>query len=56
MFARADDADDADDGFYTIMIDDRAPHSLLALVNGAEQQDGPYASSFDGRAPCAGRP
>ncbi|EYT81367.1 hypothetical protein CF54_19995 [Streptomyces sp. Tu 6176] len=35
MFARADEADD--DGFYTIMIDDHAPHSLLALMTGAEQ-------------------
>ncbi|MGW2514213.1 FAD-dependent oxidoreductase [Streptomyces scopuliridis] len=36
MFARAA-AVEADDGFYTIMIDDHAPHSLLALMTGAEQ-------------------
>ncbi|MFF0967166.1 FAD-dependent oxidoreductase [Streptomyces sp. NPDC003703] len=35
MFARADEADD--DGFYTTMIDDHAPHSLLALMTGAER-------------------
>ncbi|MFH8224389.1 FAD-dependent oxidoreductase [Streptomyces sp. NPDC018057] len=35
MFARADEADD--DGFYSVMIDDHAPHSLLALMTGAEQ-------------------
>ncbi|MFC4326419.1 FAD-dependent oxidoreductase [Streptomyces andamanensis] len=34
MFARADEADD---GFYTTMIDDHAPHSLLALMTGAER-------------------
>ncbi|WP_435839657.1 hypothetical protein [Streptomyces caniferus] len=39
MFARAAmEADD--DGFYTIMIDDHAPHSLLALRNGVEQDVG----------------
>lgn len=37
MFARAAAVEADDDGFYTIMIDDRAPHSLLALMAGAEQ-------------------
>lgn len=37
MFARAAAVEADDDGFYTIMIDDRAPHSLLALMTGAEQ-------------------
>ncbi|MFG2004871.1 FAD-dependent oxidoreductase [Spirillospora sp. NPDC048911] len=37
MFARAADVEADDDGFYTIMIDDRAPHGLLALMTGAEQ-------------------
>ncbi|MFC9425322.1 FAD-dependent oxidoreductase [Streptomyces sp. NPDC056987] len=36
MFARAAAVEADDDGFYTIMIDDRAPHSLLALMTGAE--------------------
>ncbi|MEU9272949.1 NAD(P)/FAD-dependent oxidoreductase [Streptomyces sp. NPDC048251] len=37
MFARAAAVEADDNGFYTIMIDDRAPHSLLALMTGAEQ-------------------
>ncbi|WP_327370154.1 FAD-dependent oxidoreductase [Streptomyces sp. NBC_01217] len=37
MFARAAAVEADDDGFYTIMIDDEAPHSLLALMTGAEQ-------------------
>ncbi|WP_020126305.1 FAD-dependent oxidoreductase [Streptomyces sp. 303MFCol5.2] len=37
MFARAAAVEADDDGFYTIMIDDRAPHSLLALMTGTEQ-------------------
>ncbi|MFE3601311.1 FAD-dependent oxidoreductase [Streptomyces sp. NPDC059142] len=37
MFARAAAAEAADDGFYTIMIDAQAPHSLLALMTGTEQ-------------------
>ncbi|WP_328923492.1 FAD-dependent monooxygenase [Streptomyces sp. NBC_00190] len=37
MFARAAAVEADDDGFYTIMIDDRAPRSLLALMTGAEQ-------------------
>ncbi|MFD5745970.1 FAD-dependent oxidoreductase [Streptomyces sp. NPDC127033] len=36
MFARAAAVEADDDDFYTIMIDDRAPHSLLALMTGAE--------------------
>ncbi|WP_435862836.1 FAD-dependent oxidoreductase [Streptomyces phaeochromogenes] len=36
MFARAAAVEADDDGFYTIMIDDHAPHSLLALMTGAE--------------------
>ncbi|MCO5992212.1 FAD-dependent oxidoreductase [Actinoallomurus rhizosphaericola] len=36
MFARAAAVEADDDGFYTIMIDDYAPHSLLALMTGAE--------------------
>ncbi|MEU5845730.1 FAD-dependent oxidoreductase [Saccharopolyspora shandongensis] len=37
MFARAAAVEADDDGFYTIMLDDNAPHSLLALMTGAEQ-------------------
>lgn len=37
MFARAAAVEADDDDFYTIMIDDDAPHSLLALMTGAEQ-------------------
>ncbi|MGW3571204.1 FAD-dependent oxidoreductase [Streptomyces sp. NPDC000941] len=37
MFARAAAVEASDDDFYTIMIDDDAPHSLLALMTGAEQ-------------------
>ncbi|MDX2862440.1 FAD-dependent oxidoreductase, partial [Streptomyces scabiei] len=36
MFARAADGEASDDGFYRLMIDDRAPHSVLALMTGAE--------------------
>ncbi len=36
MAARAAAVESDDDGFYTIMIDDHAPHSLLALMTGAE--------------------
>jgi 2-polyprenyl-6-methoxyphenol hydroxylase-like FAD-dependent oxidoreductase len=36
MFARAAAVEADDDGFYTTMIDDHAPHSLLALMTGAE--------------------
>ncbi|WP_030883878.1 FAD-dependent oxidoreductase [Streptomyces sp. NRRL F-5053] len=36
MSARAAAVESDDDGFYTIMIDDHAPHSLLALMTGAE--------------------
>ncbi|MDX3520570.1 NAD(P)/FAD-dependent oxidoreductase [Streptomyces scabiei] len=36
MFARAADVEANDDGFYRLMIDDRAPHSVLALMTGAE--------------------
>jgi 2-polyprenyl-6-methoxyphenol hydroxylase-like FAD-dependent oxidoreductase len=36
MFARAAAVEADDDGFYTITIDDHAPHSLLALMTGAE--------------------
>ncbi|WP_329416577.1 FAD-dependent monooxygenase [Streptomyces sp. NBC_00704] len=35
MFARAADVEADDDGFYTIMIDDHAPHGVLALMTGA---------------------
>lgn len=38
MFARAAAVEADDDGFYTIMIDDHAPHSLLALMTGADQE------------------
>ncbi|MFF6908425.1 FAD-dependent oxidoreductase [Streptomyces sp. NPDC012389] len=37
MFARAAAVEADDDGFYTIMIDDHAPHSLLALMTGSER-------------------
>ncbi|MEV7601227.1 NAD(P)/FAD-dependent oxidoreductase [Kitasatospora sp. NPDC089797] len=37
MFARAATVEANDDGFYATMIDDNAPHSLLALLTGAEQ-------------------
>ncbi|MEU0999164.1 FAD-dependent oxidoreductase [Streptomyces tibetensis] len=37
MFARAADVEADDDGFYRLMIDDHAPHSVLALMTGAEQ-------------------
>ncbi|GAB2930960.1 FAD-dependent oxidoreductase [Streptomyces mayteni] len=37
MFARAAAVEADDDGFYTIMIDGHAPHSLVALMTGAEQ-------------------
>ncbi|KAK1181873.1 NAD(P)/FAD-dependent oxidoreductase [Streptomyces sp. NBS 14/10] len=37
MFARAAAVEASDDDFYTIMIDDDAPHSLLTLMTGAEQ-------------------
>ncbi|MEY9912879.1 2-polyprenyl-6-methoxyphenol hydroxylase-like FAD-dependent oxidoreductase [Catenulispora sp. MAP12-49] len=36
MFARAAAVEAHDDGFYTIMIDDQAPHSVLALMTGSE--------------------
>ncbi|MFE9912481.1 FAD-dependent oxidoreductase [Streptomyces clavifer] len=36
MFARAAAMEAHNDGFYTIMIDDHAPHSLLALMTGVE--------------------
>ncbi|WP_190195550.1 FAD-dependent oxidoreductase, partial [Streptomyces minutiscleroticus] len=36
MFARAAAVEADDDGFYTTMIDDHAPHSLLALMTGDE--------------------
>ncbi|MYX76301.1 FAD-dependent monooxygenase, partial [Streptomyces sp. SID3915] len=36
MFARVAAAEADDDDFYTIMIDDHAPHSLLALMTGTE--------------------
>ncbi|MGQ4363406.1 FAD-dependent oxidoreductase [Streptomyces sp. SAS_272] len=35
MFARTADVEADDDGFYRLMIDDRAPHSVLALMTGA---------------------
>ncbi|WEH38491.1 NAD(P)/FAD-dependent oxidoreductase [Streptomyces sp. AM 2-1-1] len=38
MFARAAAAEAKDDGFYTTMIDDHAPHSLLALMTGATSE------------------
>ncbi|MEW2167522.1 NAD(P)/FAD-dependent oxidoreductase [Streptomyces sp. NPDC007084] len=38
MFARAAAVEADDDGFYSVMIDDRAPHSLLALMTGAGQE------------------
>ncbi|WP_405455664.1 FAD-dependent monooxygenase [Streptomyces sp. NBC_00101] len=38
MFARAAAAEAKDDGFYTTMIDDHAPHSLLALMTGAASE------------------
>ncbi|MEU0677943.1 NAD(P)/FAD-dependent oxidoreductase [Streptomyces sp. NPDC006172] len=34
MFARADEVEAGDDGFYRLMIDDHAPHSVLALMTG----------------------
>ncbi len=37
MFARAAAVEADDDGFYSIMIDDDAPHSLLALMTGVPQ-------------------
>ncbi|NUW35584.1 FAD-dependent monooxygenase [Nonomuraea sp. SMC257] len=37
MFARAAEVEADDEGFYTIMIDDDAPHSLLALMTGVER-------------------
>ncbi|MCZ4512518.1 NAD(P)/FAD-dependent oxidoreductase [Streptomyces sp. ActVer] len=37
MLTRAAAVEADDDGFYAIMIDDHAPHSLLALMAGAEQ-------------------
>jgi len=36
MFARAAAVEAADDDMYSIMIDDNAPHSTLALMTGAE--------------------
>lgn len=36
MFAHAAAVEADDDGIYTTMIDDHAPHSLLALMTGAE--------------------
>ncbi|HBF80632.1 MAG TPA: FAD-dependent oxidoreductase [Streptomyces sp.] len=36
MFARVAAVEADDDDFYTIMIDDDAPHSLLALMTGTE--------------------
>ncbi|MFE9688033.1 hypothetical protein [Streptomyces sp. NPDC006285] len=36
MFTRAAAAEADDDGFYTIVIDDQAPHSLLVAMTGAE--------------------
>ncbi|MFJ6693167.1 hypothetical protein [Streptomyces sp. NPDC091294] len=36
IFARAAAVEAEDDDFYTIMIDDRAPHRLLALMTGVE--------------------
>ncbi|MFB6845499.1 FAD-dependent oxidoreductase [Streptomyces sp. NPDC056373] len=38
MFARAADVEADDDGFYRLMIDDHAPHSVLALMTGAAQE------------------
>ena len=38
MFARAAAVEANDDDMYTIMIDDDAPHSMLALMNGAERE------------------
>ena len=38
MFARAAAIEANDDDMYTIMIDDDAPHSMLALMNGAERE------------------
>ncbi|GGR58797.1 hypothetical protein GCM10010236_09140 [Streptomyces eurythermus] len=35
-FSRAAEVEADDDGFYTTMIDDHAPYSLLALMTGAE--------------------
>lgn len=37
MFSRAAAVEVDDDGFYSMMIDDDAPHSLLALMTGAAQ-------------------
>lgn len=37
MFSRAAAVEADDDGFYSMMIDDDAPHSLLALMTGAAQ-------------------
>ncbi|MEU5764335.1 NAD(P)/FAD-dependent oxidoreductase [Streptomyces asoensis] len=37
MYARAADVEAADDGFYRLMIDEHAPHSVLALMTGADQ-------------------
>ncbi|MGW1274311.1 FAD-dependent oxidoreductase, partial [Streptomyces sp. NPDC002491] len=37
MFARAAEVEANDDGFYGLMIDDRAPYSVLALMTGVEQ-------------------
>ncbi|MEU0500957.1 NAD(P)/FAD-dependent oxidoreductase [Nocardia sp. NPDC005998] len=38
MYTRAAAVEADDDGFYTIMIDDDAPHSVLALMTGADQE------------------
>ncbi|WP_033279672.1 FAD-dependent oxidoreductase [Streptomyces sp. NRRL F-525] len=38
MFARAAAIEANDDDMYTIMIDDDAPQSMLALMNGAERE------------------
>ncbi|WP_333737049.1 FAD-dependent oxidoreductase [Streptomyces sp. IBSBF 2806] len=35
MFSRAADVEADDDGFYGLMIDDHAPHSVVALMTGA---------------------
>ncbi|MDX3118775.1 NAD(P)/FAD-dependent oxidoreductase [Streptomyces scabiei] len=37
MFARAARVEADDDGFYGLMIDDHAPHSVVSLMTGAEQ-------------------
>ncbi|WP_267933772.1 hypothetical protein [Streptomyces sp. MBT97] len=39
MYTRAADVEADDDGFYRLMIDEHAPHSVLALMTGADQAD-----------------